>query len=70
MRDSNACDFDDLLGLAVALLRANEAVRSRYLARFRHVGGRRAALHPRPGGCCAGWRRHPSTARRVPGHTL
>ncbi|KAL4420828.1 hypothetical protein ABPG75_010484 [Micractinium tetrahymenae] len=37
MRDSNAVDFDDLLGLAVALLRGNEAVHRRYLRRFRHV---------------------------------
>ncbi|KAL4451267.1 hypothetical protein ABPG77_009339 [Micractinium sp. CCAP 211/92] len=37
MRDSNACDFDDLLGLTVALLRRSEAVRRRYLARFQHV---------------------------------
>ena len=33
----NAVDFDDLLGLTVALLRDHEGVRSAQHARFRHV---------------------------------
>lgn len=35
LRQNNAVDFDDLLGLTVALLRALPAVRERYLRRFR-----------------------------------
>ncbi|KAI7840013.1 hypothetical protein COHA_006278 [Chlorella ohadii] len=37
LRTNNALDFDDLLGLTVALLRSVPAVRERYLRRFRHV---------------------------------
>ncbi|KAL4857524.1 ATP-dependent DNA helicase PcrA [Chlorella vulgaris] len=37
LRANNAVDFDDLLGLSVALLASNEAVRQRYHRRFRHV---------------------------------
>jgi hypothetical protein len=37
LRASNAADFDDLLGLAVALLRGSHELRQRYLRRFRHV---------------------------------
>jgi superfamily I DNA/RNA helicase len=35
LRASNAADFDDLLGLAVALLRGSHELRQRYLRRFR-----------------------------------
>ena len=37
LRQNNAVDFDDLMGLAVALLRRREDVRERYQRRFKWV---------------------------------
>ncbi|WP_259557596.1 DNA helicase PcrA [Brachybacterium sillae] len=37
LRQANAVDFDDLIGLTVQLLRENPAVRESYRRRFRHV---------------------------------
>ncbi|WP_345082331.1 UvrD-helicase domain-containing protein [Brachybacterium paraconglomeratum] len=37
LRQANAVDFDDLIGLTVALLRDNPAIREGYRRRFRHL---------------------------------
>ncbi|MBM7499750.1 DNA helicase-2/ATP-dependent DNA helicase PcrA [Brachybacterium muris] len=37
LRQANAVDFDDLIGLTVQLLRENPAIREGYRRRFRHV---------------------------------
>ncbi|WP_270407086.1 UvrD-helicase domain-containing protein [Brachybacterium paraconglomeratum] len=37
LRQANAVDFDDLIGLTVALLRENPAIREGYRRRFRHL---------------------------------
>ena len=37
LRQANAVDFDDLIGLTVELLRENPAIREGYRRRFRHV---------------------------------
>ncbi|MBU1072500.1 UvrD-helicase domain-containing protein, partial [bacterium] len=37
LRDSNACDFDDLILKTVHLLEEHDAVREKYASRFRHV---------------------------------
>ena len=37
LRQANAVDFDDLIGLTVELLRENPAIRESYRRRFRHV---------------------------------
>lgn len=37
LRQANAVDFDDLIGLTVQLLRENPAIRENYRRRFRHV---------------------------------
>lgn len=37
LRQANAVDFDDLIGLTVILLRENPAIRETYRRRFRHV---------------------------------
>jgi len=37
LRQANAVDFDDLIGLTVVLLRENPAIREGYRRRFRHV---------------------------------
>ncbi|PWH07722.1 ATP-dependent DNA helicase PcrA [Brachybacterium endophyticum] len=37
LRQANAVDFDDLIGLTVTLMRENPAVRESYRRRFRHV---------------------------------
>ncbi|UYG17072.1 UvrD-helicase domain-containing protein [Brachybacterium huguangmaarense] len=37
LRQANAVDFDDLIGLTVVLLRENPAIRESYRRRFRHV---------------------------------
>ncbi|MDO5663217.1 MAG: UvrD-helicase domain-containing protein [Brachybacterium sp.] len=37
LRQANAVDFDDLIGLTVQLLRENPAIRETYRRRFRHV---------------------------------
>lgn len=37
LRQANAVDFDDLIGLTVTLLRENPAIREGYRRRFRHV---------------------------------
>ncbi|MFC0675850.1 UvrD-helicase domain-containing protein [Brachybacterium hainanense] len=37
LRQANAVDFDDIIGLTVALLRENPAIREGYRRRFRHV---------------------------------
>lgn len=37
LRAANAVDFDDLIGMAVRLLRENPAIRENYRRRFRHV---------------------------------
>lgn len=50
LRANNAVDFDDLLGLSVALLASNEAVRQRYHRRFRCEGRQGGTL-----GWLGGW---------------
>ncbi|MDN5821400.1 MAG: UvrD-helicase domain-containing protein, partial [Brachybacterium sp.] len=37
LRQANAVDFDDLIGLTVTLLRENPAIREGYRRRFRHI---------------------------------